>query len=622
MMVGGEVHALGIARDTSDRKAADQALREAVDSLAEAQRIAHVGNWSGDPLTGQVEFSDEALRIYGLEPGKPGPTLIQHRRLMTADSLQRLVAASLACLQTGAAFKIELQLTRPGAVTRWAEASGERYVTAAGQPRLRGALQDISERKAAEEALRDEQTLFQRLVEKITSGICIVSEDGRLSYINPRGLEMLGVADAGELADAPVWSFIGEAHRQPVARAMKALFDNRRSFVEMEVTVLPADGKEVAALAQCTIATFRGERGVLAVVTDITERKRSQDRIARLNKDMTATLVTLRRHEQDLTMTAKFSDLLQSCRTTVEAYPIIAAAAKALFPDASGALARVDPDGGRMIRVATWGERSSMAAASGADDCWALRGGHRHESQGPQDAPQCAHFTATPTGPYLCLPLTVRGETGGLLTLETATGTVIDDELRQRLTSFGDVIKLSLANLSLLETLAGQAMSDQLTGLFNRRHLADSLPRQIRRARRSHAPLTVAMIDIDHFKAFNDAYGHDAGDFVLSELAALLTQSLRSGDTACRYGGEEFLLVMPDCEGEAAHARLTGITAALKAKTFTFDGAALPGVTLSIGLAPLCESLTTADQLIRAADEALYRAKAKGRDSVEIWTAP
>ena len=622
MTFGGEIHALGIARDISDRKAAEEALREAVNSLAEAQRIAQVGNWSSNPITGEVEYSDETLRIYGLDPGKPGPNLDQHHKLMTPDSLHRLLSAGLVCLQTGAAFRIELELTRPNGAPRWAEVTGELYRTAEGKRRIRGALQDITERKAAEEAIRDEQTLFQRLVEQNTSGICIATEDGRFTYVNPRGLEMIGVIDAAALRGSPGWEFIGKDHRRAVGEAMKALFEGRESFIELEVTLLPRGGGELAALAQCTIATFRGVRGLLAVVTDITERKRSQDRIARLNHEMADALVILRRHEQDLTMTAKFSDLLQSCRTTAEAYPIVGAAAKALFPEARGALARVDRDSAQAVVVSTWGDEIHMPSSFAAEDCWALRSGHRHESRGPTDTPLCRHFTEAPDGPCLCLPAMVRGETLGLLTLEMPAGTVIDDELRQRMMSFGNVVKLSLANLNLLDSLAEQAMRDQLTGLFNRRYLAETLPREIYRARRSAVPLTIAMLDIDHFKAFNDAYGHDAGDFVLSELAALLTQSLRSGDTACRYGGEEFLLVMPDCEGEAAHARLTGITAALKAKTFTFDGAALPGVTLSIGLAPLCESLTTADQLIRAADEALYRAKAKGRDSVEIWTAP
>ena len=619
MTVGGEVHALGIVRDISDRKAAEAALHEAVESLAEAQRIAHVGNWSANPVTGEVAFSDEALRIYGLETGEPGPNLNDHHRLMTADSFNGLLGAVADCSRTGLPFRIELELPRLDGPTRWAEATGEFHRTPRGELRIRGAIQDITERKTAADALRDEQTLFQRLVEQNTSGICIVTGDAGFTYINPRGLEMIGVSDAQEILGQPGWSFVGPKHRRAVGEAMTALFEGRQTFAELEVTVRPRDGPEVEALAQCTIATFRGARAMLAVVTDITERKRSQDRIARLNQEMAGALDILQRHERDLTMTARFSDLLQACRTTAEAYPIVGAAAKALFPEAAGALSLVERAAGQVVRVTRWGDGSRVSQGFGHQDCWALRSGHRHETDFPGDTPRCAHFTRPPDGPCLCLPLTVRGETLGLLTLEIPAGSAIDDELRQRMTAFGDMIKLSLANIGLLESLADQAMRDQLTGLFNRRYLAETLPREISRARRTGAPLTVAMLDIDHFKAFNDAHGHDAGDLVLRELAAALVASLRAGDVACRYGGEEFLLVLPDCTAESAVARLSRIAAVLRDRTFDFGDATLPGVTLSVGVAPIDDALQSADRLVTAADEALYLAKNRGRDDIEIY---
>jgi diguanylate cyclase (GGDEF)-like protein len=185
--------------------------------------------------------------------------------------------------------------------------------------------------------------------------------------------------------------------------------------------------------------------------------------------------------------------------------------------------------------------------------------------------------------------------------------------------AFGDVVKLSLSNLELRETLSKQAMRDQLTTLFNRHYLAETLPREIYRAQRNHMTLCLSMLDIDHFKVFNDAYGHDAGDVILRELGALLGGSLRASDIACRYGGEEFLLVLPDCDLNGARARLRQIRLEIKRKTIVFHGQALPSVTMSVGLAQLGGDLASADALITAADEALYAAKRNGRDRIEIF---
>jgi diguanylate cyclase (GGDEF)-like protein len=185
--------------------------------------------------------------------------------------------------------------------------------------------------------------------------------------------------------------------------------------------------------------------------------------------------------------------------------------------------------------------------------------------------------------------------------------------------SFGDVVKLSLSNLKLRETLSEQAMHDALTGLFNRHYLAATLPREISRAERRHMPLTVALMDIDHFRSFNEAQGHDAGDAVLKEIGSLLRHTMRSGDIACRYGGEELLLALPDCDIDDARNRLEQICADIKQKTFMLRGQPLPKVTLSVGLSQMGGDLITASALITAADEALYAAKRGGRDRIELY---
>jgi diguanylate cyclase (GGDEF)-like protein len=162
------------------------------------------------------------------------------------------------------------------------------------------------------------------------------------------------------------------------------------------------------------------------------------------------------------------------------------------------------------------------------------------------------------------------------------------------------------------------ANHDQLTGLFNRYYLFETLGRETRRARRLHLPITVAMLDIDHFKDYNDNFGHEAGDEVLRALGGLLQGAVRGSDIVCRYGGEEFLLVFLDSGCAAALPRLTQICRDVKQQQYVCQGQTLPSVTLSVGLAEFPLHARTVDGLIRAADQALYAAKKAGRDRIEV----
>jgi PleD family two-component response regulator len=159
----------------------------------------------------------------------------------------------------------------------------------------------------------------------------------------------------------------------------------------------------------------------------------------------------------------------------------------------------------------------------------------------------CHHFVHEAQAGYLCVPLIVQSGTTGLLCLTGAAGKVIGSITRQQLAvAAGETIKLSLYNLKLREELREQATHDPLTGLCNRRFLEENLARELHRARRANSPLCVVMLDLDNFKPFNDTFGHDAGDSMLRELGQMLREKLRKSDIACRYGGDEFVLVLPD----------------------------------------------------------------------------
>jgi diguanylate cyclase (GGDEF)-like protein len=157
-----------------------------------------------------------------------------------------------------------------------------------------------------------------------------------------------------------------------------------------------------------------------------------------------------------------------------------------------------------------------------------------------------------------------------------------------------------------------------MTLLFNRRYLDETLIRELANCQRSNKSLGVIMIDIDHFKNYNDTYGHDAGDYVLTEIADIMRSKLRDGDVPCRYGGEELIMIMLDTSKEVTTERAEVVRAAIEKHEFIYKGKNLAGVTASLGVAVYPEDGDTAATLLKAADTALYLAKESGRNKVVV----
>jgi diguanylate cyclase (GGDEF)-like protein len=170
---------------------------------------------------------------------------------------------------------------------------------------------------------------------------------------------------------------------------------------------------------------------------------------------------------------------------------------------------------------------------------------------------------------------------------------------------------------SLQDKLRQEAVRDPLTGLFNRRHLNEMLPIEFARAKRSNAPLTIFLLDIDHFKSVNDTHGHQVGDVVLQMVSVALKKNVRLGDIVCRYGGEEFLLVMPGMKIEDARIRAEILRTIVASQRMAGRDGPF-GVTISIGAALYPQDSESEEDLISMADEALYRAKQGGRNRVEF----
>jgi diguanylate cyclase (GGDEF)-like protein len=179
-------------------------------------------------------------------------------------------------------------------------------------------------------------------------------------------------------------------------------------------------------------------------------------------------------------------------------------------------------------------------------------------------------------------------------------------------------IALPLANLRLRDTLRIQSIRDPLTGLFNRRFMEESLQLEVRRAARNGWPLGTIMLDLDNFKAHNDTFGHEVGDTCLREVGNFLQVHVRGEDLACRYGGDEFIIILPGASLQVTHKRAEKLREQIKHLRVPYNGRSLGPLTLSLGAAVFPEHGSTAECLLRAADGALYKAKKQGRDQVSV----
>src|SRR3989449_2060449 len=260
------------------------------------------------------------------------------------------------------------------------------------------------------------------------------------------------------------------------------------------------------------------------------------------------------------------------------------------------------------------------------EECWALRRGQVHAVEARAPGLVCRHLGAWRDVSYLCVPMMGQGEALGVLHVQSGgslgegQNRLTDAQQRLAVTAARH-IALALANLRLRETLRMQSIRDPLTGLFNRRYMEESLVRELRRAARNQRRLGAIMLDLDKFKVFNDTYGHEAGDTLLRELGGFLRSRTRGEDIACRYGGEEFVVILPDASMEVTQQRAERLREEFKRLNVQQRGRSLGPVTLSVGVAVFPEHGSTAEEILRAADHALYQAKAEGRDRVALGAA-
>jgi len=469
-------------------------------------------------------------------------------------------------------------------------------------------------------------TTLALVLDHMSDLVAMLDTEGRRLYNSPSYAKLFGDRD---LTGTDSFAEIHLADREGVKRVFRETVE-RGVGQRTHYRFLLADGSVRYIESQGDVIKDAAGRVMYVVVVarDITERKQFEQALEERNRELLATVHELERRHREHVVLGKLGDMLQMCKNAEESRRVLVQYGEELFPGASGHLYLRNFGNDLLETVSSWGaSRLSGDPVIAKDDCWALRRGQLHVVEDAGSKLVCPHLIAAPTGPSLCAPIMAHGELLGLLHVQLGPEEAhLPQAVRQQRITAQEVwtltvaehIALALANLRLSESLRVQAVRDPLTGLYNRRHMEHALERELLRAARSRRTVGVLMMDLDHFKAFNDAHGHEAGDALLRALGDYLLTHVRAEDVACRYGGEEFVVILPEASPEMSRSRAEELWRGLNALQVSYRGELLRGVTVSVGVAAFPAHGRTASELLRAADAAMYSAKRQGRDRVEF----
>jgi diguanylate cyclase (GGDEF)-like protein len=357
------------------------------------------------------------------------------------------------------------------------------------------------------------------------------------------------------------------------------------------------------ALATNSIVIYRSNRKQIDALN-----RRSESERDLLNDQL--------RLAREVRLLGELNEWLQSSRSLDELFEMVARFMTHILPDAEGSVYVYSNSRDVLDGSSSWNGGNHKAHIQ-PESCWGLRRGRTYEFGATEVDFVCEHAEPHDGRPYFCFPILAHGETVGLMHLRAKQEDSECFRENKKLAQMcAEQISMAIANVRMRDQLHDQSVRDPLTGLFNRRHMTDTLRKCLKRCQGQGAQLSLIAVDVDHFKKFNDNHGHDAGDMVLRAVGSVLDQACDRDEIACRIGGEEFTLLLPDLAPEEVLARAERLRQAVEAITVRYGEKSLPRVTISLGVAHYPAHGTMPQDLMRAADEALYDAKAGGRNQV------
>lgn len=364
--------------------------------------------------------------------------------------------------------------------------------------------------------------------------------------------------------------------------------------------------------------------GTVHIIRNITKHIQEQLELKESYKKLHAGMQALQDKNEQITLLVEMSDIMLACSSQKELSNVMTKYCQRILHFARGYLYIMHPSKNYLEMATTWGTPNTQEATFTPNDCWAIRLGKMHQVNHSHNELICNHVNVSSEQAlsYLCIPLMAQNDIYGLLYMEVSEEPAGAFSQNQQLliTAFSELTALAFANVRLRENLRYQSMRDPLTGLYNRRYLEDFLLKQIHQSERTKSPISLLMLDLDHFKKINDTYGHDAGDVALKELGKILQEDIRVGDIAARYGGEEFIVAFYNTDEKTIKTRAESIREAVSRLQVKYGAQPVGPITVSIGVAVYPTDGRNTNELIESADKALYFAKTNGKNRIVLYS--
>jgi diguanylate cyclase (GGDEF)-like protein/PAS domain S-box-containing protein len=478
-------------------------------------------------------------------------------------------------------------------------------------------IRDVTERRLAEEAKRVSEERYRELFENAYDMVYTYDLAGRITSVNKAAERIIGYSKAEALL-MRFSQFVAPEYQQLVRRMIDRQIADEAPITQ-EIQIIAKDNRRVTIEVSHRLIFREGKPiGIQGIARDITERKKTEEALQQANTKLEAWVRELEQRTREMTLLSEMGDILRACLTTEEVYEVIVRVAQEIFPQHGGALFVIGPLRNIVEAVAQWGDISGLELTFTPDECWALRRGRIHWVEDTHSGLLCKHIQNPLPNGYLCVPMMAQSEAVGVLHLIQPEGTQIPEAKQRLAVAMAEHVGMALSNLRLHETLRNQSIRDQLTSLFNRSFMEESLELELRRAVRSQLPLSVIMIELDSFQLINENFGLDVGDSILRRAGMLIQANVRKGDIACRYSNQTYVIILPQGDLDVSRQRAAHLCDQARTLEAKYQSAQAGHITASIGLAAFPGHGQTVENLLRSAEAALNRAKSSGGDCVVV----
>lgn len=481
-------------------------------------------------------------------------------------------------------------------------------------------IRDVSDRRLAEEDKRASEDRYRELFENAYDMVYTHDLTGKITSINKAAERILGYSKA-EALQMKFAQLTAPEFRQSARRMIERQISEEVPITR-ELELIAKDGTPVS-MEVITRLIFREGKpfGIQGIARDIRERKKSEDALQSANKKLEAWVQELEQRTRDMTLLNEMGDILRACLTTEEIYEVIVRIAQEVFPVQGGALFVMGPLRNTVESVAEWRDASKIKHTFTPDECWALRRGRVHWVEDTQTGLLCKHLQSPHPKGYICVPMMAQSEAVGVLHLTHSDESQMPESKQRLAMAMAERIAMALSNLRLHETLRNQSIRDQLTGLFNRSFMEESLELELRRAARSQTSLSLLLLTLDGFQRIDEDCGLDASEFTLHRTGELLQSNVRKGDIVCRFSNHTFVLILPQCSHKVGRQRAENIRKLLKTFEIKDTTGITSNISASLGLATFPDHGQTSEALMSAAGAAASRARSNGGDCVVTVTS-